>query len=473
MMRNTCSLFVLLICAGASGCARFHSQALAPEQTATDFANRSLSDPGLRAFIETNLHSPAGVWPLTQWDLTNLVFAAFYYHPDLDVARAKWAGVQASRITAGARPNPTLTVTPGYDTTTSIPSPWIPFGTIDIPIETAGKRRYRIGEATQLSEAARLKIASAAWQVRSQVRRSLLDVYVARENERLLTEQQSIQAENVRLLEQQYQAGAVSAFEWTQSRIAANSTRLALREAERQSAQARVQLAQAIGIATTALDGVELSFAGLSRLPDDLPAAEVRRQALLRRADILGALAEYAASQSALQLEIARQYPDVHLGPGYQYDQGDNKWSLGLTVTLPLLNQNQGPIAEARAKRAEAAASFNALQARVLAELDGAVAAYRTALHKQTDAAGLLVELEQQEKRARAMLELGEISKSELAGLRLQLSASALARLEAVSRSQQALGLLEDALQTPVGLSDAVWEVSPRVPESITTNRHP
>ena len=41
--------------------------------------------------------------------------------------------------------------------------------------------------------------------------------------------------------------------------------------------------------------------------------------------------------------------PDVHLNPGYQFDQGDNKWSIGLTFDLPILNQNQGPIAEAKA----------------------------------------------------------------------------------------------------------------------------
>jgi len=471
-MRNKICLFVLLAATLLAGCARFNPQPLAPDKTAADFHGRSLAGAGLKAFVETNLYCQLDPWPLPVWDFTNLVLAAFYYHPDLDVARAKWAAAEAGRVTAGARPNPTLNVTPGYNTTTPTPSPWIPLGTLDIPIETAGKRGYRIAQATQLSEAARLNIASVAWQVRSRVRRSLVDLYVARETATLLREQQAIQAENLRLLELQYQAGAISAFELAQARIAADSARLALRDAERQSAEARVQLAQAVGIPTSALDGVELSFAGLSRLPGDVGGAEARRQALLRRADILSSLAECAASQSALQLEIARQYPDVHLGPGYQYDQGDNKWSLGLTVTLPVLNQNQGPIAEAQAKRAEAAASFNALQARVVGEIDGAVASYRAALEKQSDADGLLANLQQQEKRARAMFDTGEISKSELAGLRLQLGASALARLEAVTKSQQALGQLEDALQSPLGLSATVWQTWPRVSEGSKANKH-
>ena len=50
------------------------------------------------------------------------------------------------------------------------------------------------------------------------------------------------------------------------------------------------------------------------------------------RADIRAAIADYEASQSALQLELAKQYPDVHLNPGFQWDQGESKWQLGLTV---------------------------------------------------------------------------------------------------------------------------------------------
>jgi outer membrane protein TolC len=94
------------------------------------------------------------------------------------------------------------------------------------------------------------------------------------------------------------------------------------------------------------------------------------------RSDIQSALAEYAAAEADLQLQIAKQYPDVHLSPGYQYDQGDNKWSLGVTFELPLLNQNQGPIAEARARRLESAARFTELQAKVIGEIDRASAAY-------------------------------------------------------------------------------------------------
>ena len=94
--------------------------------------------------------------------------------------------------------------------------------------------------------------------------------------------------------------------------------------------------ASAIGVPVAALDSVSLDF-DLPPVPaaGHLTSAEARSATLRSRTDILGALAEYAASQSALQLEIAKQYPDLHLGPGYAWNAGsagDNEWSLGLTL---------------------------------------------------------------------------------------------------------------------------------------------
>src|SRR5204863_91869 len=81
---------------------------------------------------------------------------------------------------------------------------------------------------------------------------------------------------------------------------------------------------------------------------------------------------------------------DVRLNPGYQFDQGDNKWTLGIMFELPVLNQNQGPIAEAGARREEAAARLTALQTKVIGEIDQAVAGYRSARGQLATATALL-----------------------------------------------------------------------------------
>ena len=168
-----------------------------------------------------------------------------------------------------------------------------------------------------LSEAARWNFVSAAWQTRSRLRAALLVLYSARETGRLLAEQESAQGNVVRLLEGQLAAGAVSDFEVTQARVALDTTRLARQDADGQRRQARAQLANALGLPLRALDGVKFSFAGLDQFPRVDPAGGPPPGANQPGWTCAAALAEYAASQSALQLEIANQYPDVHLGPGY------------------------------------------------------------------------------------------------------------------------------------------------------------
>lgn len=445
------------LCLFVAGCATYHSQPLAPQETAATFNTRSFTNENLHAFLETN--HIAGEWPRQSWDLNALTFVAFYYQPALAEARAHWASVQAGEITAGERPNPSVSVTPGYDA--QIPgnfSPWLVTASLDVPIETAGKRSKRIAEAGHLSEAAYWNFVASAWQTRSQLRTALLNLYAARETESWLTRQELAQSNVVRLLEGQRAAGAVSDFEVTQARVALATTRLAREDADGQRRQARIQLANALGLPLRALDGIRFSFAGLDQFPRQLTKPEVRRQALLNRADVRGALAEYAASQSALQLEIANQYPDIHLGPGYGWNTGnagDNEWTLGLTVTLPVLNQNEGPIAEARAKRAEVAAHFLTVQTAAVAEIDSALAGYNSALKKSAAADVLLKDSRRQRDSVRAQAQAGEVEPLAVANAEVAFDASAQNRQDALIQAQQAFGRLEDAVQSPLTLPPA------------------
>jgi outer membrane protein TolC len=457
-----------------TGCARFHPQPISPDQTASAFDARSLTNAELQVFLETN--HVAGPWPRASWDLDALTLVAFYYQPALAEARAQWASMQAAHVTAGQRPNPTVGFTPTYDTTTR--PPWILGVTWDIPIETAGKRGKRIAQADQLAEAARWNFISAVWQTRSRVRTAWLNLYAARETGLLLARQELAQSNVVRLLEGQFAAGAVSSYEATQARVAFGTARLARQDAASQYNQARVQLADALGVPLRALDEVQLSFAGLDQFPPDLTAPEVRRQAILNRADVLGALAEYAASQSGLQLEIAKQYPDLHLGPGYELDQTDNKWSLGVSLELPVLNHNQGPVAEARAKRAEAAAHFLTVQAAAIGEIDNALAGYNAVLQKSATTKLLLEDSRKQLDSVQAQARAGEAEPLTLANAEAEYAASAQNQLEAVVKAQTALGQLEDAVQSPLTLPparlNAVTNTTPSPSEISKTKRsHP
>jgi cobalt-zinc-cadmium efflux system outer membrane protein len=457
------ALLTIALAGLLAGCVRFKPEPLNPAANGTALESRNLADPQLRTFLETNLQRQLAPWPLKSWDFDALTMVAFFYNPSLDLARAQWQVALGGNKTAAARPNPTLSAVPGYDfSATSGMSPWIPSITFDVPIETAGKRGYRRSRARQLSEAARFNIVTSAWQVRATLRTNLLDFIAAAERERLLQNLNSLHTQILRSMEQRLEAGAVARSELVPARLARARLQLDLADARRQTADARVRLAESLGVSSRALDGIEFSY-DLSRggAATNVLSAELRGLALRSRADVLGALAEYAAAQSALQLEIAKQYPDLHLGPGYQYDQGDHKFTLSATLELPIFNQNQGPIAEAQAHRTEAAARFNALQSKIMADLDRAASSYQVTQENLSALEAFAATQRDQNEAISAQVKAGAADPLDLLNSQLELGLSELAQLDGRAKAQQALGALEDTLQLPLAtMNPSVLEQS-------------
>jgi outer membrane protein TolC len=443
----------------ATGCRRFEPVPLSPADSASALESRSLADPGLRALFEQVLPERARRWPLETWDLGALTLAALYYHPSLAVARAQWRVAEAGVATAGARPNPTFSVTPQYVANAAMGTPsWVVTSALDWPIETAGKRGRRIERAEQLASSARLSLDGAAWKVRATLRARLLDFVAARARALTLARERDAQHEVVALLEERVQAGAAAVAEVAPARLAELQTAADLAEAERQQREARVRLATAVGVPVRALEGLDVALPLEGDAPDlDRVAGALRREALVSRPDVLAALAEYGATQSALQLEIARQYPDVRIGPGYEYDQGLNKWAvIGVSVELPVLNRNAGPIAEAEARRIEAAARFAVLQATVIDEIDRALAnrdASRDALRRSE--AVLAAERERVRSTRRAF-EAGAADRLALRTVEVESVRAERVHLDAQVRVQQALGDLEATVQPPLDVGPSL-----------------
>ncbi len=447
-----------------AGCAHFQPQPIAPEKTSAHLESRRLADAGLQQFLEQNLGHELKTWPATNWDLPELTLVSFYFHPSLEVARAQWRVASAGLKSAGARPNPSVTVTPGYDS--QIPgnySPWLVPVTFDLPLETAGKRGKRIAEAEKIAESARWNFVSAAWQIRSGVRASLLDYQITARRATLLQQEFAAQKEIVQLLQQRLEAGDISRTELVTAQIALNRTELDASDARSHQAEARSRLAEALGLGQAALNGENLHFDDSLSDVKALTSAEARGVALRSRADILAALANYAAAEAGLRLQVARQYPDLHLGPGYGWNvgnAGDNQWSLGLTLELPLLNQNQGPIAEAEARRKLAAAKFLELQAQVIGQIDRAVADFRVAQAQLLTANDLLAAERRQQAATEAQIKAGAATRLDRLNAQLELASTRLTQLDNQAKLQTAYGGLEDAVQSPLTLSRTLLDAA-------------
>jgi outer membrane protein TolC len=450
MMNQTKKLTLLCLATlGLTGCAvrRYQPAPISPTDTASLLESRNLQDPGLREFLEKNIGHSLSPWPLESWDLSTLTLAALHFSPELRMARARTEAAEAAVVTAGARPNPSVSVQPG------VPSPYLLGLGLDFPIETAGKRGYRIERAQQLTAAARLDLANTAWKVRSQIRRAFLNYIATARDLDLLRADERLQSRHVSLLTRRLTVGEIGRPEVDSARVDLSNASLAIRTSEGHVSETKAALAAAIGVPVGALEGVAFTWSDLERPPgeDSLSPQRVQRDAVLNRLDVRQALAEYEAAQADLRLEIAKQYPDFDIGPGYTLEERNSFFTLGFLTTLPVRNRNQGPIAEAEARRKEAGARFLATQAQVIAESESALASYRTALAELNQVEESLTRLhEPREQMARVSVSAGEAEPLTLNDVQLQSAPVAHAKLNALTRAQAALGALEDAVQRPL-----------------------
>jgi cobalt-zinc-cadmium efflux system outer membrane protein len=434
-----CCALVLL-----AGCAHYTPKPISLANSSDAFDSRSLTNADVQAFVAAHLTNQSA----KAWTFEALTLVAFYYNPGLQIARAQNAGATAGSVTAKARPNPTIGLAPGYDFNAISPaSPWIPGMTIDYPIETAGKRGKRILVARFNAEAARFDIAAAAWQVRSNVRSAMIEVSAARCREHLLARQLTNQSGLLRLLQQRFEAGAIARYEvapYEIGRLKLQGDQAAARAA---AIHATAHLADALGIPAKALVDLEIEpISAAAEAPANI--SELRARALRNRADLLALLARYEAAQAALQLEIAKQYPDLRLGSGYQWDQGESKWTINLNLEIPIFNRNQGPIAEAEARRRQMAAQVLEAQARMINEIDRAASALSAAREESQRARESLTALEQQARLVRERVLTGGADQVEALAASLDQDAASLIALEAEIRLATAGADLEFALQS-------------------------
>ena len=440
--------------AWTASCATYRPGPLKPAEVAREFSQRTLAGPDLCRYLRANLTIGLPACPPARWDLVSLTLAGFFYSPDLAVAEAKLKVAQAAIITAGERPNPDFGIGTAY-AATAVPNfaPWaLGAASMNFPIETAGKRGHRIAQAEHLAYAAAQGVGEAAWRVRSAVRAALLNHLVTQREFALAQNYETVSERTAHLLQERVVAGGASAPELNLALANASAAQLKLTQAQSRIPETLNALAMAVGVPNDAIQDVVFAWPELEHPPDDasLTAPRVQRLALLNRIDLRRTLVLYAAADEALKLEIARQYPDINLGAGYSWEVNENIFDLLPVVTLPLMNQNQGPLAEARATRAQLAAEFVALQDGIIGEANGALTRYRGELAAWQKASRSAVFSQERLAGIRHAAALGDIDALTLATAQLETVVAEQSKLSALADVQAALGTLEDTVQRPL-----------------------
>lgn len=443
-LRASRSLLVLLILLLA-GCATYRARPIRPGTTARELAARSLSDRRLLRFIAAEEHRAEP----PRWNLETLTLVAIYERPDMPLAVAQLGEAQAAELTAAALPNPTISLLPSYNTTTTVPSPWKVGPIVSFLIQSLGERPALEAQARAQAAAARQAIAVTAWQLRGTVRTALLALWGADRAASLAQQECALASQYQTAVAQRYRVGMDSAAILNDATLAQEQAHLRLAANARTLRLARAALATALGLPVRALHGVHLDMVGISHPRPPGRLGPLVHAAMTERPDILAALAHYRATEAGLRLAIARQYPSIDLGPGYHYDQGDNKFILALSLPLPILNQNQGPIAEARAARHAAAEHFLAVQAHALGQIERAQADWQASVTELATAQRVRASAAEMRRRRRVEFGAGQIGRLRVLGAEEAFVRAEQGALVASVHERDALAKLEAALYHP------------------------
>ncbi|WP_343820555.1 TolC family protein [Dyella marensis] len=442
-----------IVLAALAGCAHYQARPIDPAATAAQWQARRLDDPALAARL-----APAVAWPPARYGRGELLLAALVLNPDLAEARAHLAEADAAVRTAKAWPNPSVNLAlERYAQDQAGSSPWLWGVSTNWLIDTAVRRRLRADLADAGVRGARIDYAEKVWEVRRTLRTAMADLLLG-ERQHALAEDAVVKAAALQAAQERRRAlGEAMPADVLQVALVLAQARDASATAAQRVADARARLARAVGVPVHALDGVVLAWDGLES-PPALSATQLDQlatQARLSRPDLERALVDYAARETELRQQVRMQYPQISIGPGYTYDHGVRKLQFNLGATLPLFDQNQGPIAEAEARREAAGRHVEAVQAGIDSEIEGAtakLAAARQALDAATHGRGAAERLQQQTAAGYAH---GEDDRLAVLNAQLATATAAQAQLAAADQAQQALGALEDAVRTPLEGNEA------------------
>ena len=414
MSKTPALIYLILMISLISACAKYQSYTASPidtEQTTRDYQIQDINSPEIKDWLIKH-DQKVPVWPKSQWDIKSLVLVGHYYSTDLAVAGAKVKVAEAREITAGQKPNPGIELSSEHHSEQpGGVSPWTLGSIFSWVYERPEKRQSRIDHAKAETEVARLKQFEIKWRIHNAIMENYLDTIAAIQKKKMLLDEKLILEQGLDVLDRRLELGQTSDFEVSSTRLEMQRLRLSISEAETEQIRARTRLAMVAGLPANALDNVKLDQAVFSDLPDlntaDYKLDVLQARALIERPDVLRLLSEYVVAEADLHREIENQYSDVTLSPGFIFDQDDNLWVFASSWMLPINHHNQGPIAEAEARREVKAQEFLAYQAKVLRQVHEARIRYQAAVNTFNEVSSLILELDDRSEKLQKQYDLG------------------------------------------------------------------
>lgn len=336
------------LCLALAGCATYRPLALGPvpelparpDQIQVD--TRSLPFPILAAHPFD---------PRDGLDEIEVATLAVVNNPDLKLARDDLAVSRAQAFSAGLLPDPQLALASDLSNSGGGPDATRAFS-FGLSYDVGTLISHAAGQRAARADVQKTDLALLwqEWQVASQARLVFVRLTYGRRLLAVLDESRKLFADRAARTEQALQRGLL-----TSDAVLPNLT--ALQDIDKQIYDLQRQLSQATHDLNTLL-GLDARFD--LRLQDGTPAvfadegaADVALTELpQRRPDLRALVAGYTAEDERYRAALLAQFPALNVGLTRSRDNSNvYSNSLGITLSLPLLNRNRGNIAIEQATR--------------------------------------------------------------------------------------------------------------------------
>ncbi|MFV3074383.1 TolC family protein [Niveispirillum fermenti] len=292
-------------------------------------------------------------------DPAEAVALALARSPRTAAAAARLDAAAGAAQQAAALPNPELSVEMenfrgsgpyrGFDSVETTYS-------LSQTIELGGKRGARKDAAAAARDASRQDLALARQDLARDVRQAFTAAVAATAERRLAAERVRLAQETERSIQARVDAGREAPPQAGRAGIDRRQAEIALARAGRDEAAARQSLATLLNLPAidAALEDGWFMRTG-HPAPPPVPAGDPGRSPEIGRLE-----AQVRQGHAELAQEKGRVVPDLTVSAGFRRfrDSGDNAFLVGVSVPIPLFDQNRGAIARARAEMVAAEADL-------------------------------------------------------------------------------------------------------------------
>lgn len=354
----------------------YQPQTLDARSVLADVENEQRAHRIARAPVPSPTTGGAPVVPDAGQGMTEdeAVALALQLNPDLRAARKRIGIAEGQVVAAGALNNPTVDLDwlhleeVGKYTSFAVTLGWVP--------PQPGVRSERKAAALSQVDAAKQDVAEAEWQLAMNVRAAHTTLRAAVEDRALLESAIATRQRITDLVQKRMTGGASTRIDLIVAQLAISDTEydrdtLAARELE-----ASRLLGQLIG--TTEPIRAAGSVVDEPRSPP--PFEKLVQAALVTRPSLVAEQARFEQNEHTLAMQHALAWPWFKLTaiPRYRLDPSQkeytNGYSVGISLTIPLLDQNQGPIRMAEGSRDQERELFRKLAASIHLEIEAALA---------------------------------------------------------------------------------------------------